>query len=116
MPVLVAIEQVGVRVDTAALAALSRTLEREMQARSARIFELAGETFNINSPKQLGEILFEKLKLPVLQEDRQDERRVDRGRRARRTGADARAAAARPRLADHAEAEGHLRRRAARSW
>ena len=64
--VLVALEQVGVLVDTAALGSLSRTLEREMQERSSRIFELAGEAFNINSPKQLGEILFEKLKLPVL--------------------------------------------------
>jgi len=66
VPVLAALEQVGVRVDTAALGSLSRTLEHEMQARSSRIFEMAGEAFNINSPKQLGEILFEKLKLPVL--------------------------------------------------
>jgi DNA polymerase-1 len=55
-----------VRVDTAALKALSKTLDQEMEARSARVFELAGEAFNINSPKQLGEILFQKLKLPVL--------------------------------------------------
>jgi DNA polymerase-1 len=66
VPVLVAIEQVGVRIDTSALASLSQTIEREMDALSGRIFELAGESFNINSPKQLGEILFEKLKLPVL--------------------------------------------------
>ncbi len=66
VPVLAALEQVGVRVDTHALAALSASLESEMQARSTRIFELAGEAFNINSPKQLGDILFEKLKLPVL--------------------------------------------------
>jgi len=66
VPVLVALEQVGVRVDAAALGSLSRRLDQEMQARSARIFELAGEHFNISSPKQLGEILFEKLKLPVL--------------------------------------------------
>jgi len=62
----VELEQAGVRVDTAALGALSTRLEREMDGLSARIFELAGETFNINSPKQLGEILFERLSLPVL--------------------------------------------------
>jgi DNA polymerase I len=66
VPVLVALEQVGVRVDTAALGALSQRLDQEMQARSRRVFELAGETFNINSPKQLGEILFERMGLPVL--------------------------------------------------
>ena len=66
VPVLAAIEQAGVRIDTRALAALSASLDTEMEARSARIFELAGEAFNINSPKQLGEILFEKLNLPVL--------------------------------------------------
>ena len=66
VPVLAALERVGVRVDTSVLGALSKTLDREMQTRSSRIFELAGEAFNINSPKQLGEILFEKLGLPVL--------------------------------------------------
>jgi len=66
VPVLVALEQVGVRIDTAALGVLSKTLEGEMESRSGRIFELAGDTFNINSPKQLGEILFERLHLPVL--------------------------------------------------
>jgi DNA polymerase-1 len=63
---LVALEQVGVRVDTAALGALSQSIDHEMQARSSKIFELAGESFNINSPKQLAEILFEKLNLPIL--------------------------------------------------
>jgi DNA polymerase I len=53
-------------VDTAMLAALSKTIDGEMEDRSARIFALAGESFNINSPKQLADILFEKLKLPVL--------------------------------------------------
>ena len=77
MPVLVALEQVGVRVDTAALGSLSRTLDQEMQERSARIFELAGEAFNINSPKQLGEILFDKLKLPVLKKTGHHARGVD---------------------------------------
>jgi DNA polymerase I len=66
VPVLAALERVGVRVDTAALGSLSRTLDQEMQTRGSKIFGLAGEAFNINSPKQLGEILFEKLGLPVL--------------------------------------------------
>ncbi|MBE3096295.1 MAG: DNA polymerase I, partial [Planctomycetes bacterium] len=66
LPVLVDIERAGIRVDTRALAALSTRIDRDLDARSARIFDLAGEPFNINSPKQLSEILFEKLKLPAL--------------------------------------------------
>jgi DNA polymerase-1 len=65
IPVLRDIERAGVRIDTAALAAQSQQLERDLSARSAQIYELAGETFNINSPKQLSTILFEKLKLPT---------------------------------------------------
>jgi DNA polymerase-1 len=66
IPVLVAIERAGVRLDGAALAAQSTHVERELASRSAQIFELAGEAFNINSPKQLSEILFDKLQLPAL--------------------------------------------------
>jgi DNA polymerase-1 len=64
--VLIGIEQAGVRVDGAVLAEQSAHLEKEMAALSSRIFDLAGAEFNINSPKQLGEILFEKLELPSL--------------------------------------------------
>jgi DNA polymerase I len=66
VPVLADLEQAGIRIDGPALAAQSQHIERELAASSARIYELAGEEFNINSPKQLGEILFEKLKLPTL--------------------------------------------------
>ena len=106
-------ERAGVRVDAAALAAQSQHVERELATRSAQIFELAGEPFNINSPKQLSEILFDKLQLPVLEAQRQDEDRVDGGRGARGAGARARAAAAHPRMAGAAEAQGHVHRRAA---
>jgi DNA polymerase-1 len=64
VPVLAAIERAGIGIDEPALAAQSRHIEQMLAALSARIFELAGEVFNVNSPKQLGEILFEKLKLP----------------------------------------------------
>jgi DNA polymerase-1 len=66
IPVLVAIEQAGIRVDGPALVAQSQHVDRELASRSAQIFELAGEEFNINSPKQLSEILFDKLQLPAL--------------------------------------------------
>jgi DNA polymerase-1 len=66
VPVLSSIEQAGIRIDGPALAAQSQHIERELAQYSARIYELAGEVFNVNSPKQLGEILFEKLQLPAL--------------------------------------------------
>ena len=66
VPVLAALEQAGVRVDGPLLAAQSRHIEQELARLSERIFELAGGEFNVNSPKQLGEILFERLQLPAL--------------------------------------------------
>jgi DNA polymerase-1 len=65
VPVLVDIERAGVAIDGEALAAQSRRIEQELAAKTARIYELAGETFNVNSPQQLGRILFEKLDLPA---------------------------------------------------
>ena len=65
IPVLVAIEQAGVRLDTAALGAQARRLEQDLATRTRRIHELAGGEFNINSPKQLSEVLFERLQLPA---------------------------------------------------
>jgi DNA polymerase-1 len=66
VPVLIAIERAGIRIDSTALAAQSVTVDRELAQRSAAIFDMAGGEFNINSPKQLAEVLFEKLQLPVL--------------------------------------------------
>jgi len=65
IPILADIERTGVRLDVQALARLSVTMQQELDALSARIFALAGEEFNINSPKQLGEILFDRLQLPA---------------------------------------------------
>jgi len=67
IPVLVDIERAGVHIDGAALAGQSRHIDQELTLRQSQIFELAGESFNINSPKQLSAILFDKLKLPTLQ-------------------------------------------------
>jgi DNA polymerase-1 len=66
VPVLIAIERAGVRVDTALLATQSQKIDQELAQRSATIFQMAGGEFNINSPKQLSEVLFDKLQLPVL--------------------------------------------------
>jgi DNA polymerase I len=65
VPVLADIERHGIRIDQVALASQSQRIEAELASRSARIFELADEEFNINSPKQLSVILFEKLQLPT---------------------------------------------------
>ncbi|MCD7825562.1 MAG: DNA polymerase I [Clostridiaceae bacterium] len=57
-------EREGVQVDKEELSKMSKLLERKILALETDIYDLAGEEFNINSPKQLGIILFEKLKLP----------------------------------------------------
>ena len=66
VPVLVAIERAGIRVDGPALAAQAQKVEQELAQRTVAIYAMAGGEFNINSPKQLAEILFDKLQLPVL--------------------------------------------------
>jgi DNA polymerase-1 len=62
--VLAEMECYGVRVDRSALAALSRDFDSRLNGIVSRIYDIAGETFNINSPKQLVRILFNKLNLP----------------------------------------------------
>lgn len=61
--VVVAMEYRGIKVDAAKLKSLSSQFEAEMQRLETRIHSEAGEAFNIASPKQLGEILFEKMQL-----------------------------------------------------
>ena len=63
-PVLARMEQAGVKIDCGMLATLSVDLEKKCDAKAREIHEKAGFTFNINSPKQLGDVLFNKLNLP----------------------------------------------------
>jgi DNA polymerase-1 len=63
-PVLIDMERAGIRIDAGVLAEQSRSVEHELDLLSRRIFEHTGFEFNINSPKQLGEVLFDKLQLP----------------------------------------------------
>ena len=65
VPVLSALERVGVRVDGDELKTQSLSLNEDIRRLEKDIHQAAGETFNINSPKQLGHVLFEKLKLPA---------------------------------------------------
>lgn len=64
--VLADMEKVGFMVDTQALEAYSVQLEEKIMVLTNEIIEMAGENFNINSTKQLGVVLFEKLKLPII--------------------------------------------------
>ena len=64
VPVLLRMEQVGVRIDSTVLAEMSSRLAVTMDSLSENICELAGSRFNINSPKQLGDVLFNKMGLP----------------------------------------------------
>lgn len=62
--VLAEMEHTGVRVDPEMLKSFGKLLAQKMEVVQKQAFEHAGEIFNLNSPKQLGELLFEKLKLP----------------------------------------------------
>jgi DNA polymerase-1 len=64
-PVLFRMEQAGVRIDLGVLDGLSKRFATELERVGEHIFELAGRRFNINSPKQLGEVLFTHLGLPA---------------------------------------------------
>lgn len=64
VPVLARMEQAGVQIDIGALATMSTKLEREAASKAREIYDLAGVEFNINSPKQLGDVLFNRLSLP----------------------------------------------------
>jgi DNA polymerase-1 len=65
IPVLMRMEQKGIFVDTQRLQALSKSFGFQLQQLEQEIYSFAGEKFNINSSQQLGQILFEKLNLPV---------------------------------------------------
>jgi DNA polymerase-1 len=64
VPVLARMEQAGVKIDTSALSQMSSELEREIAAKAKEIYEAAGFEFNVGSPKQLGDVLFNRMNLP----------------------------------------------------
>lgn len=63
MPVLAQMERNGVKLDTEALAETGKQFRQRMQQLETEIYELAGHPFTITSPRQVGEVLFEELKL-----------------------------------------------------
>ncbi|MGH7004582.1 MAG: DNA polymerase, partial [Alphaproteobacteria bacterium] len=64
VPILAAMERAGITVDPAALKTLSEDFAKRMVELEGEIHKAAGTEFNVGSPKQLGDILFEKLQLP----------------------------------------------------
>ena len=62
-PVLAEMERIGVRVDPKALEKMSQSMEKEVRRLEKEIWKLSGAEFNVNSPTQLAEILFDKLNL-----------------------------------------------------
>ncbi len=64
VPVLARMEEAGVKLDCEVLAEMSQRLERDIQAKAREIYEKCSFEFNISSPKQLGDVLFNRLNLP----------------------------------------------------
>jgi len=67
MPILSQMEMVGIQANRSDFKEFSQLLEVEIEKSQAKIYELAGQTFLIGSPKQLGEVLFDKMQLPGAQ-------------------------------------------------
>jgi DNA polymerase I len=65
VPVLARMEQAGVKIDRQVLGEMSSRLSSEVAAKAKQVYDLTGFEFNINSPKQLGDALFNKLNLPI---------------------------------------------------
>lgn len=63
LPVLSRMEKEGIYLDIVPMEAMQTSIEQRLDAISMEIYELAGETFNLNSPKQLGAVLFEKMEI-----------------------------------------------------
>lgn len=63
IPVLAQIEQAGIKIDLNSLEQLKETVQKEISKLEKKIFQLTGTEFNLNSPQQLGEVLFEKMGL-----------------------------------------------------
>src|SRR5205807_1335733 len=64
VPVLARMEHAGVKIDVAALSTMSAELEKEIAAKAGEIYQAAGMEFNVGSPKQLGDVLFNRMNLP----------------------------------------------------
>ena len=64
--VLISMESQGVKIDVPFLSKMEKTIDKQLSKISKNIIDEAGEDFNINSTQQLGKILFEKLKLPIV--------------------------------------------------
>ena len=79
--ILAEMEERGIKTDGSVLASLNGELDKELKRLEEEIRAAAGEKFNVNSPKQLAEILFEKLKIPAKKTKRTARRSALHGRR-----------------------------------
>ncbi len=70
VPALADMETAGVRIDRGMLQQMSSSMEKKLQEVTGKIYQEAGTEFNVNSTKQLGEVLFEKLNLPIIKKTR----------------------------------------------
>jgi DNA polymerase I len=66
IPVIKEMEKVGIKIDIQKLNQLNKFLEEKLEELQEEIYKLSGQEFNINSPKQVSEVLFEKLQIPTV--------------------------------------------------